>query len=58
MSDNTLILSWIIYAILEYVGIVVFVAVFIYLLRKGKFKQWKERRQEKKAKRREERDNK
>ena len=48
MDSKSLILSWIVYAIIEYVGIICLVVLVVYLLRKGKFRQWKERRRQKK----------
>ena len=49
MDDKSFILMWIVYAVIEYIGIIAIVALAVYLIRKGKFKQWKEIRRQKKA---------
>ncbi len=49
MDNKSFILMWIVYAIIQYIAIIGIVLLAVYLVRKGKFKQWKQRRQEKKA---------
>ena len=53
MDAKSVALTWIIYAVIEYVLIVVFVLIIVHLIRKGKFKQWSLKRKNNKMKKHE-----
>ena len=55
MDDKSFILMWIVYAIIQYVAIIGIVILAVYMVRKGKFKEWKQQR---KLKREEKQNNK